>query len=133
MQKNPHIQNIKDIIYICIFSKNTLQDAVLVCLPHNQKKGGIDLFDIKPLSLNERRKLNPYYLEVINHYEKVTNQTFSTEDLITLKLLIEFAPPAAINSMISNFYKKYPNNFLTLSYIYNPTKNFFKNKKRSKH
>jgi hypothetical protein len=89
------------------------------------------MFENKPLSTNERKKLNPYYLEVVNHYEKTTKRAFTKDELVVLKLLIEITTPAAINMMISKLFKGYPDNFKTLSYIYQPTKNFFKNKKRS--
>lgn len=90
------------------------------------------MFDNKPLSINEKNKLNPNYLTVINHYEKTTNRVFTQEEVVILKLLVEFTTPAAINNMISRFYKEYPQNFTSLHYVYQPIKNMFKNKKRSK-
>jgi hypothetical protein len=89
------------------------------------------MFENKPLSQKERGKLNNFYLEVIRHYEYITNRPFMKDELVILKLLIEITTPAVIKTMISKFYKDYPENFTTLSYIYPPIKNMFKNKKRS--
>ena len=89
------------------------------------------MFENKPLSKKERDKLSNFYIEVIRHYEYVTNRSFMKEELIILKLLVEITTPAVIKSMISKYHKDYPDRFTTLSYIYQPINNMFKNKKRS--
>ena len=89
------------------------------------------MFENKPLSKSERDKLNNFYIEVIRHYEYVTKRPFMKEELIILKLLIEITTPAVIKTMISKFYKDYPDRLITLSYINQPINNMFKNKKRA--
>ena len=83
----------------------------------------------RPLSRDEKRKLHPYYQQVIQHYEQVTKRPFMRDELIVLKLMIEKAYPAQINQSISRFYKLYPDRFTSLHYIYKPVCNMFKNKR----
>lgn len=83
----------------------------------------------RPLSWEEKKKLHPNYLQVIQHYEKVTKRRFMRDELIVLKLLVEKAYPAQINQSISRFQKLAPDRFTSLHYIYRPVSNMFKNKR----
>lgn len=87
------------------------------------------MFEDRPLTIKEKRKLHPNYQQVINHYEYVTKRKFTTEELIVLKLLVEKAYPAQINQSISRYFKLYPDRFTSLHYIYRPVTNMFKNKR----
>lgn len=83
----------------------------------------------RPLTWTEKQKLHPHYLDIIRHYEQVTKRPFMRDELIVLKLLVEKAYPAQIKQTISRFQKICPERFTTLSYIYRPVTNIFKNKR----
>jgi hypothetical protein len=87
------------------------------------------VFSDRPLTWNEKKKLHPNYIQVIQHYERVTKRPFMREELIVLKLLVEKAYPAQINQSIDRFFKLAPDRFTTLHYIYRPVSNMFKNKR----
>lgn len=83
----------------------------------------------RPLSWDEKKKLNIHYIQVIKHYEHTTKRAFMRDELIVLKLLVEKAYPAQINQSIDRFYKLAPDRFTSLHYIYRPVSNMFKNKR----
>lgn len=87
------------------------------------------MFKNRPLTKSEKEKLHPNYLQIVNHYERVTKRPFMKEELIVLKLMVEKAYPAQIIQTISRFYKLYPDRFTSLHYIYKPVCNMFKNKR----
>jgi hypothetical protein len=86
----------------------------------------------RPLTWDEKRKLHPNYIQIIQHYERVTKRSFMRDELIVLKLMVEKAYPAQIIQTISRFYKLHPERFTSLHYIYRPVCNMFKNKRGGK-
>lgn len=89
------------------------------------------MFENRPLTKKEYEKLNRNYQVVIDHYRRTTNNVFTRDEIVILKLLVEAATPAAINNMITRFYRQYPENFKTMHYLHQPITRMFKNKKRS--
>lgn len=79
-----------------------------------------EMFKNRPLTVYEREKLNEGEQKVIMHFERVTKNTFMRFDVPLLKKCIKTATPEAINALISQFYYRYPQNFIDFNYIVRP-------------
>lgn len=109
-----------------LFFALTSRMSALYNKEYKAKKGDehmANLFQNRPLSEWERKKLHEEEQKVVAHYEKVTRLTFMRYDVPLLKKCIKHATPEAINQLISTFYYRYPQNFKDFNYIVPPVVN----------
>lgn len=94
------------------------------------EKKRIRIFDNRPLTYKEKKKLHELEQEVIRDYEYILKRPFMKDDLLPMKRCLKAATPAQIKSMMFRF--KTQKNFIEFFYLVKPCEQMFKNKRGGK-